>query len=67
MQHYDAHNYQRTFRIILATAATARNIQLIVETIIASLMDMAFTLNTMLKARRRSTISIYSSVLSVHV
>ena len=67
MQHYDAHNHQRTFRIILATAATARNIQLIVETIIASLMDMAFTLNTMLKARRRSTISIYSSVLSVHV
>jgi len=35
---------------MITTAATARNIQLIVETIIASHMGMAFTLNVTLKA-----------------
>jgi len=36
-QHWHAHDvYQRTFRIMITTAVTARNIRLIVETIIMS-------------------------------
>jgi len=40
-------------------AATARNIQIIVETITASHVGMAFTLNIPLKARRCTTVLIY--------
>jgi len=36
MQHKRAHDHQRAYRIIITTAATARKIRLIVETIIAS-------------------------------
>jgi len=37
-----AHDQQRTFRIITTAAATARNIRLILETIIASHMSIAY-------------------------
>jgi len=40
-QHKRAHDQQRMFRIMLTTAATVRNIRLIVETIIASHTDIA--------------------------
>jgi len=35
-QHKRAHNHQRTFRVIITAAVTARNIRLIAETIITS-------------------------------
>jgi len=37
-----AHDQQRTFRIITTAAATARNIRLIVETIITSHTSIAY-------------------------
>jgi len=37
-----AHDQQRTFRIMITTAATARNIRLIVKTIIASHTGIAY-------------------------
>jgi len=37
-----AHDQQRTFRLITTAAATARNIRLIVETIIASHTSIAY-------------------------
>jgi len=37
-----AHDQQRTFRIMITTAATAGNIRLIVETIIASHTGIAY-------------------------
>ena len=52
---------------MITTAATTRNVHLIVETIIAWHLGMAFTLNVTLKARRRTTVSVCWSVLSVHV
>jgi len=41
-QHKRAHDHQRTFRIMITTAATARNIQLIAGTIITSHMGIAY-------------------------
>jgi len=37
-----AHDQQRTFRIMITAAATARNIRLIAETIIASHTGMVY-------------------------
>jgi len=37
-----AHDQQRTFRLTIAAAATARNIRLIAETINASHMGIAY-------------------------
>jgi len=46
---------------MITTAATTRNIQLIVETIIASHVGIAFALNITLKARRRTRVSVLTS------
>ena len=61
-----AHNQQWTFRIMI-TVANARNIRLIVETIITSYAGIAYHVKITLKARRCTTISPYWSVLSVRV
>jgi len=60
-----AHDQQPKFRIITTVAATARNIQLIVETIIASHTSIAF--HWTLKERCRTRVSVYGLVLSLRV
>jgi len=62
-QHKSAHDHQRAYR--RTTATTARNIRLIVETIITSHTCIAFFVsNITLKARTHTS---YRSVLSVHM
>jgi len=54
-----AHDQQRTFRIITIAAATARNIRLVVEMIIASHANVAYQVEISLKERRRIGVSVY--------
>jgi len=61
MQHKRAHDHQWADRILKKTAATERNIRLIAE-IISSQTGMAYHI-----ARRRTRVSAYWLVLSVHV
>jgi len=48
-------------------AATMRNIQLIIDMIIMPHTSVAFLTEWTLKAHCRTTVSVYWSVLSVHV
>ena len=41
-EHKHIHGHQRTFRIIITSAATARNIRLIAQTIITSHTGIAY-------------------------
>jgi len=67
MQHMRAHDQQRTFRIITIAAATARNIRLAVEMIIASHTNVAYQVEISLKERRRIRVSVHWLVLSLRV
>ena len=67
MQYKSAHDHQRALRIMITMAATMRNIQLIIDMIIMPHTSVAFLTEWTLKAHRRTTVSVYWSVLSVHV
>jgi len=67
-QHKSAHDHQRTFRITITSAATARNIRLIVKTrLFRHTRAWHITLSITIKARRHTTVSVHWSVLSVRV
>jgi len=54
-----AHDQQRTFKVLITAATTARSIRLIVETIIASHTG---AYHITLKARRRTTVCLLIGV-----
>jgi len=62
-----AHDQQRTFSIMITVAATARNMRLIVDTIIASHTDIAFHVEHNHEDTPPYRVSVYWLVLSLRV
>jgi len=64
-QHKRAHDHQRAYGIMITTTVSERIIRLIVEKIIMSHMGIAYRVEHTAQGTRRTTVSVFWSVLSV--